>query len=353
MKRIIFILVAALAVAGCGRFGEKKKETAGKLRIVCVSKQLNEIIFAVGGDTALVGVDISSTYPPEAKKITAVGYHRALNAEGIISLNPSVVWHDGNIAPEHVIEQIKKVGISMREFSGGSTIDSTKMLIMQVAKEFHNEARGKQICDKLDADMAKLDSARKSYTDKPRVLIIHFGQAANKYFVLSRRGVPEQMLEWAGAVNAADTAQKWKDLSAEVIAAAQPDVILATDFGYDLQGSLEKRNTICFVVTAASGGIRCTSTGAPSGVRKDASANSLVFTNLPIRRILEEINRSFNPNEKLPLVIDETQLSTNIDLTIPLTAMHDMQQLAHVMEPCGLILKEQTRELDMFVLRNK
>lgn len=121
----------------------------------------------------------------------------------------------------------------------------------------------------------------------------------------------------------------------------------------DLQGSMEKRNTICFVVTAASGGIRCTSTGAPSGVRKDASANSLVFTNLPLRRILEEINRSFNPIEKLPLVIDETQLSTNIDLTIPLAAMHDMKQLAHVMEPCGLILKEQTRELDMFVLRNK
>ncbi|HEU4608651.1 MAG TPA: hypothetical protein VFS31_11125, partial [Chitinophagaceae bacterium] len=38
----------------------------------------------------------------------------------------------------------------------------------------------------------------------------------------------------------ADTAQRWRDLSAEVIAQAQPDVILATDFGYDLQGSLEK-----------------------------------------------------------------------------------------------------------------
>ena len=48
------------------------------------------------------------------------------------------------------------------------------------------------------------------------------------------------MLEWACAINAADTAQKWKDLSAEVIAAAQPDVILATDFGYDLQGNIDK-----------------------------------------------------------------------------------------------------------------
>jgi iron complex transport system substrate-binding protein len=239
MNKLLFA-AALFCLASCGRFGAKTEEHSATQRIVCVSKQLNEIIFAVGGDTALVGVDISSTYPPETKKLTTVGYHRALSGEGIISLNPTVVWHDGNIAPDQVIEQIKKVGIPMREFHAGPTIDSTKMLIMQVAAEFHNEEAGKKLCDKLDADMAKLDSARRSYADTPRVLIIHFGQAANKYFVMSRRGVPQKMLEWAGAQNATDTAQRWKDLSAEVIAMAQPDVILATDFGYDLQGSLEK-----------------------------------------------------------------------------------------------------------------
>jgi iron complex transport system substrate-binding protein len=244
MKKCLLPVLLLTLLFSCDRFGDKSKEandaTNDKQRIVCVSKQLNEIIFALGGDTALVGIDISSTYPPETKKLTTVGYHRALNAEGIISLKPTEVWHDGNIAPEYVITQVKKVGIPFREFKAGPTIDSTKMLIMQLASLFHNEEKGKMLCEKLDADMAKLDSARKSYTDKPRVLIIHFGQAANKYFVLSRRGVPEQMLEWAGAENAADTAQRWKDLSAEVIAQAQPDVILATDFGYDLQGSLEK-----------------------------------------------------------------------------------------------------------------
>jgi len=233
---------AMLLLVSCGRFADKRNTDAkpGKQRIVSISKQLTEIIFAVGGDSSLVGVDISSTYPEAAKKITTVGYHRALSAEGIISLNPSVVWHDGNIAPQQVIDQIKKVGIPMREFHGGSTIDSTKMLILEVAREFHNEERGKQINEKLDDDMAKLDSARKKYTDRPKVLIIHFGQAANKYFVLNRKGIPNQMLEWAGAENAADTAQRWRDLSAEVIAKSQPDVILATDFGYDLQGNLDK-----------------------------------------------------------------------------------------------------------------
>lgn len=236
MKRILFFLFVIFA--GC-RFGNKDEHNS-KQRIVSISKQLTEIIFAVGGDTSLVGVDISSTYPEAAKKITTVGYHRALNGEGIISLNPTEVWHDGNVAPQQVIDQVKKVGIPMREFKGGSTIDSAKQLIMQVAAIFHNEKTGQQLCNKLDADMRKLDSARRSYTDAPRVLIIHFGQASNKYFVMTHRGIPNQMLEWAGAVNASDTAQKWKDLSAEVIATAQPDVILATDFGYDLQGTPEK-----------------------------------------------------------------------------------------------------------------
>src|ERR1700761_8718023 len=235
---ILLLLPFAFAACG-GRFGDKQNKKEG-LRIVSVSKQLTEIIFAVGGDTALVGIDISSTWPPAARKITTVGYHRALNPEGIISLNPSVVWNDGNWGPPATIEQLKKVGIPLRQFDGGSTIDSTKQLIRQIASEFHNPHAGDSICKQLDKDMARADSLRRTYKDTPRVMIIHFGQAANQYFVLNHRGVQQQMLEWAGAINVADTAQKWKNLSPEVIAQAQPDVILATDYGFDLQGSVEK-----------------------------------------------------------------------------------------------------------------
>lgn len=236
----IFSVALLVVLTGCGgRFGDKGNNKQG-LRIVSVSKQLTEIIFAVGGDTALVGVDISSTWPPAAKKITAVGYHRALNPEGIISLNPTAVWNDGNWGPPATIEQLKKVGIPLRQFDGGNTIDSTKQLIRQLAAEFHNPRAGDSICDRLERDMARADSFRRTFSDMPKVLVIHFGQAANQYFVLSHRGTQQQMLDWAGAVNVADTAQKWKNLSAEVIAKAQPDVILATDYGFDLQGSVEK-----------------------------------------------------------------------------------------------------------------
>jgi iron complex transport system substrate-binding protein len=241
MKQNVYFLGLIFLLAACGQPAEKPAAKQG-LRIVSVSKQLTEIIFAVGGDTALVGRDISSTWPAEAKKITAVGYHRALAPEGIVSLNPTAVWNDGNWGPQPTIDQLKKLGIPLRQFDGGNTIDSTKQLIRQVAAEFQNGRAGDSLCDRLDADLARADSLRKTFAGQPplRVLVIHFGQAANQYFVLSHRGTQQQMLDWAGAINAADTAQKWKNLSAEVIAQAQPDVILATDYGYDLQGSLEK-----------------------------------------------------------------------------------------------------------------
>jgi len=241
MKQNITLFGLALLMAGCGQPAEKPLDKPG-LRIVSVSKQLTEIIFAVGGDTALVGRDISSTWPPGARKITAVGYHRALAPEGIISLNPTAVWNDGNWGPQATIDQLKKVGIPLRPFDGGNTIDSTERLIRAVAAEFHNARAGDSLCRRLDSDMARADSLRKTFAGQPplRVMVIHFGQAANQYFVLSHRGIQQQMLDWAGAVNAADTTQKWKNLSAEVVAQCQPDVILATDYGYDLQGSLEK-----------------------------------------------------------------------------------------------------------------
>ncbi|HSC37278.1 MAG TPA: ABC transporter substrate-binding protein, partial [Chitinophagaceae bacterium] len=217
----------------------KAKDKSGP-RIVCVSKQLTELIYAVGGDTALVGVDLSSTYPEAAKKLTTVGYHRALSAEGIISLNPTAVWHDGGIAPEHVITQLQKVGIPLRKFEASTDIPSTKRLIREVAQEFHATGKGDSLCRQIDADMATVDTLAKKYESRPKVIVIQFGRAINQYFIMNKKGVLEKMINWAGGQDGSDTAQKWRTLSPEVLAKLQPDVIFATDYGYDLQGSLEK-----------------------------------------------------------------------------------------------------------------
>lgn len=238
---LILLAMTLTAHISCGRFGSKENKDAAKgdKRIVCVSKQINEIIYALSAEKYLVGVDISSNYPEQIKEKATVGYHRALNAEGIISLKPDVVFNDGNWGPAPVIEQLRKVGIPLKQFPSAPSIDSTKVLFRMLAAEFNMPEKGEELCNKLDAGMKTAAEKVATYKSKPKVLLIHFGRANNNYFVVGTKGFPNFMIEQAGGVNAADTSS-FRMLSSEIIVKEQPDVILATDFGYDQQGSIDK-----------------------------------------------------------------------------------------------------------------
>jgi iron complex transport system substrate-binding protein len=233
MKNVFLLVAVAFLFTSCDRFGKKNK--GGKDRIVCVSKQLTEFLFALHQGDKIVGIDLTSTYPPETKKITTVGYHRHLSTEGIISLDPTVVIHNGDVAPANVMPDLKMVGIPIKLYPVGSTIDSAKIVLKMVAHDFGVDSAADRLNAQLDKDLAKADSFVKQYPTKPKVLIIHFGQQRNQYFVMGTRGTANDMIKLAGGINAADTSS-FRDLSPEVIVKEQPDVILATDFGFDRAG---------------------------------------------------------------------------------------------------------------------
>lgn len=247
MKKVLYATLL-LASAACNRFRNEDKtanDAPGKERIVSVSKQLTEMIFALGAGDKLVGVDLSSTYPAEAKKLPTVGYHRLLNSEGIVSLKPTVVYSDGNVAPEAVMTQLQKVGIPVKEFKQTKTIDEACALLQQLGDGFGKRPAADSLAKQLTADMATAAEKRKQFGDKPvKVVIIHYGLQKNIYLAMGQKSTGTQMLEWAGGINSIDATEGMKPISPELIAAAQPDVILATDFGFDRMGGLEKFKTL-------------------------------------------------------------------------------------------------------------
>src|SRR3954469_9189268 len=127
MKNICkVIFLATVLFASCGRFKNKEAKATSDIRIVCLSKHLTEMVFALGKGHNVVAVDLSSTYPDSAKLLPTVGYHRMLSAEGIISMKPDLVMHSNDIGPENVIPQLEKTGLTLKAYKGGSTIDSAK-----------------------------------------------------------------------------------------------------------------------------------------------------------------------------------------------------------------------------------
>jgi len=235
-----------VCLTDCGRFANKANETAVD-RVVVISPIYNEIIWALGAEDKVVGVDLSSTYPPEIKNVQTVGYHRALSAEGILSLHPSAILTDGNIGPPQVVDQIKQLNIPIKTFEAkNDSIDGTKSLIREIGAYFHKEDAAEKLCNKLDSQMTEALEKVKQFSDHPRVAVIHFGRASNVYMAVGKQGEGDaagagQMVEWAGGEMAVNTDGMQRMASPEMIAQSNPDVILVTDFGFDrLGGSLDQ-----------------------------------------------------------------------------------------------------------------
>ena len=242
MKQLIMFAGLAILFYSCGRFGNEDKKLGQNERIVCIAKQYSEIVCALRAQQDIVAVDVSSTYPEELKKLPTVGYHRALSAEAILAMKPTLILQDNNIGPEHVVKQLNDLNIPMKNFGKyGNTIAGTDSLIHEMGTYFHREVQADSLCRQLDADMAAAKANGMQYKDSVTVLVIHYGQASNIYMVMTKKSTAARMIEWAGGKMAVDDEKGMKQISPEIVAASDPDVILLTDFGYDrLNGSAEK-----------------------------------------------------------------------------------------------------------------
>ncbi|HEX8283073.1 MAG TPA: ABC transporter substrate-binding protein [Pyrinomonadaceae bacterium] len=260
MKRILLaasVAAALLASVGCGRFNNSAGDAKTDERLVVISQTYNEIIWALGAQEHVVGVDFSSTYPEDVRKVQTVGYHRALSAEGILSLHPTAIIHDNNIGPPQVVEQLKGLNIPMKTFDAkNNSLEGTKALVREMGAYFHKEARAEELCRTLDSQMAASLEAVKKYTDRPRVAVIHFGRASNIYLVVGKGGGGDggaagRVIEWAGGEMAINSDRMQRMESPETVAQANPDVILVTDYGFDrLGGSLDQIKALPGVATS-------------------------------------------------------------------------------------------------------
>jgi iron complex transport system substrate-binding protein len=236
LRRLGACLIGVVA-AGCSA----AREQSGP-RVVCVSKQINEFLYAIHAESVLVARDLTSIYPPQIARLPSVGYHRALSAEGIISMHPTLLLTDGNLGPDAVVKQVKQVGIPVVIMAPGSTPDSAQLLMTELGRQFHHERDADTVIAHWRSDMAAVlaDTIKWANGAKPRVLIMHMGQIANSYLALKRGSAGDQVVRWAGGTNAVDSVGGMMRLTPELIAKAAPDIIIATDVGFDRLGTADK-----------------------------------------------------------------------------------------------------------------
>ena len=83
-------------------------------RIVSIGGAITEILYALGFEERIAGVDTTSLYPPAALRDKPnVGYMRQLSAEGVLGLNPSLVLAMQGSGPKETMDVLEAAKVPL------------------------------------------------------------------------------------------------------------------------------------------------------------------------------------------------------------------------------------------------
>ncbi len=208
-------------------------------RIVALNGDITEIVVALGLGANLVGVDLSATYPPElVATLPRIGYQYNLNAEGILGLNPSIVIGKEGAGPPEVISQLRAAGIPVMLVSDPQDIGAPATKIRDVAAALGVREAGEQLVATLEADLAAAQARLAETTaPAPKVLFLYL-RGTTTQAVAGRDTAADTMITAAGGINIAAELglEGFELLSPELVARAQPDVILLMESGLQSMG---------------------------------------------------------------------------------------------------------------------
>lgn len=218
-------LKSALCVALASVAFTASNVYAAPERIVSADGALTEIVYALGEEKRLVGVDTTSGYPASATKLPQIGYKRNISAEGTLSLSPDVIIATQDSGPDKVVAQLKAAGVDFRVYSAAPSLEAVEEKIKKVAELLEIPEDG----DQLWADVKKkVDVAKaKAAAVKQPVRVMFVLSAGDRSpLVAGTNNGADTMIRLAGGINAVEGFEGYKPMPVEALVAARPDVIL-------------------------------------------------------------------------------------------------------------------------------
>ncbi len=210
-------------------------------RVTIAGGSLTEIIYLLRQEDKLVAVDITSNFPEEAKQLPSIGYVRALSAEGVLSLSPSLILGEDDTGPPAVMEQLSRVGIQIEIIPEENTADGIIKKVKCVAEILGvNDNIKDETLSNLNADANELKFLTETNKKEPPKVMFILSMESGSPTVGGRDTSADGLIKMTGALNVMDSFEGWKPVSTEAIIQAKPDFILISERGLNSFGSIEK-----------------------------------------------------------------------------------------------------------------
>jgi iron complex transport system substrate-binding protein len=202
-------------------------------RTVSIGGAITEILYALGLESRLVGVDTTSLYPAAALQDKPnVGYMRQISAEGVLGLNPTLILAIQGSGPRETMDLLETAKVPLVLVPETFTEDGLIEKIRLVGHAMGVDARAECLSAAVSADLAQLRALRAKVTKPVRVMFVMSLQNG-RAMVAGHKTAADEIIQLAGAANAVDDYDGYKIIGDEAIVAAKPDVVLSIERGKD------------------------------------------------------------------------------------------------------------------------
>ncbi len=204
-------------------------------RVVVLANGVAEIIQSLNGQSIIVGRDISSTEDSLSDIPIVTSGHQVL-PEKVMSLKPDLVIIDASTGPKAAIDSIKAAGITVTETPESWSLKDLPAKVRAVG-------RAVGAVDQAELLVAQLNQFLKTsaINNAPRVAFLYLRGTSSIYLIGGPGSGADSLLEAIGAVDvgAQNLDRPFNTLTAESLAALNPDVIVVMSKGLESVGGID------------------------------------------------------------------------------------------------------------------
>ena len=226
--RYLICLVTTLFFTSISASAQANMCESDGARVIALGGAVTEMIYALGAEDRIVGVDITSTVPSDASKHPKLGYYRRVGAEGLLSLGPDMIIADPDAGPPEALDQVSSVGVCIRTVGRGGSPEAVLNRVEQIANALNIPGKGIKLKEELAIEFEKAASMvalRRQSKPAPKILFL-LSVKDGSPVAAGQETDANAIIELAGGVNAVSGFTGYKPLSSEIAASSAPDYIL-------------------------------------------------------------------------------------------------------------------------------
>ena len=196
-------------------------------RIVVAGGSVAEILYFIDADEKIVATDVTSTFPDEAQNHPSIGYVRNLSAEGILSMNPSLILGEDDMGPPNVITQLIDIEVDIRTIPEEKSVDGILDKIYCIASILDMKSEAEEEINKtLMPDIIALENMYIKNSKRLKRVMFILSMQANRIIVAGAGTTGDGYINLTGSKNIFGDLEGWKSVSQEAIVKENPDYII-------------------------------------------------------------------------------------------------------------------------------